>query len=509
MKSEPHHSALTSRSSTKPAHHIGDMNTPGQTPAQRVIHTSDAFFRQFIHVWLAYSALLTGYTYVWEPDSLYAGLVSAACGILAKVFLHQGYTTLVRWLFITPCFIMLMVAPWLVNGIRTPLLMHAIPLLIFTGWMLGTRALWSFALGLSANGLAIWYAERYGLWQMPQALREIDMWLIALQISLILSTTVMAVLLRNYQADIQRESTWQNRLQQAMQLNALVIDSSPVPIRVFGPQGQCLAVNDAYAKLMGQSRATLLTENLWHHAMPITVLTQACLQALETGQAAHSEIEVTTTDGRILWLGVHLEVFDREGQRHLLAHLMDLTEHRRATLELKQLAFYDSLTGLANRRLFWEHFQRIQLLCARQQQWGAVLLLDLNRFKQLNDEHGHEAGDQMLKEVARRMQHTVRASDVIARLGGDEFTLLLPNLGNTQPQAHLHVQMLCNKLHAALSQPYQLGTTSHPVSASIGFALIDPAQDHDLDSLLHQADTQMYAQKKTLSAHLADITMTV
>ena len=479
------------------------MNTPGHTAAQRVMHTSDAFFRKFINVWLVYAVLLTVYTYGWEPDSLYAGLVCVTCGIVAKVALHRGHTILVRKLFITPFFLMLMVAPWLVNGIRTPLLMHTILLLIFTGWMLGTRVLWLFAVSTSANVLAVWYAERTGLWHMPQPLRDIDMWLIALQFSIILSAIVMAVLIRNYRVDIQRETTWQDRLQHAMQFNELVINTSPVAIRVFDPKGQCIAVNAAYAQLMGTAKESLLADNLHHQAMPNEPLTQACLQVLQTGIPMQQDVEVTTPDGRTLWLGVHLTPFDRGTQLYLLSHWIDLTGHRRSTQALEQLAFHDSLTGLANRRLLWEHFQQMQHQCRRNQDWGAVLLLDLNRFKQLNDQHGHESGDHMLQEVARRMQHTMRSSDVIARLGGDEFAVLLQGLGDNAEQALQHAHLLIDKLQAVLSQPYELGMITHHACASIGMALLNPQGHATLDTLLSEADSQMYAQKKRLAVQTA------
>lgn len=483
------------------------MNTPGQTAAQRVMHTSDAFFRKFINVWLVYAVLLTVYTYGWEPDSLYAALVCVVCGIVAKVALYRGRTILVRKLFITPFFIMLMVAPWLINGIRTPLLMHTILLLIFTGWMLGTRVLWVFAASMSANVLAVWYAERTGLWHMPQPLRDIDMWLIALQFSIILSAIVMAVLIRNYRVDIQRETTWQERLQHAMQFNELVISTSPVAIRVFDPSGQCIAVNVAYAQLMGVSKEQLLAENLHHQALPSAQLTQACLQVLNIGIPVQQNVEVLTQDGRTLWLGVHLTPFDRGRQRHLLSHWIDLTDHRRTTQELEQLAFHDSLTGLPNRRLLWEHFQHMQRQCRRSQVWAAVLLLDLNRFKQLNDQHGHESGDHMLQEVARRMQRTMRTSDVIARLGGDEFVVLLQGLGDSAEQARQHAQLLIDKLQTELAQPYKLDNTTYHASASIGMSLLNPQDNANLDTLLSEADAQMYAQKKRLAAQACSDTI--
>lgn len=477
--------------------HIGDINTPGQTAVQRVIHTSDAFFRKFINVWLLLSTLLCTYTFLWEPNSRYAGIVCLACGLIAKVCLHFGYTTLVRWTFITPFFMLLLTAPWMINGIRTPLLTHSVLLLIFTGWMLGTRVMWCFAITLSTSVFALWYAESNDLWQMPQDLRGVDLYLITLQFSLILTAVVLSVLIRNYRVDIQREATLQQRFQHTMQFNALIIDASPVPIRVFGPQGHCMAVNQAYAQLLGQNREMLLAKNLHETAMESSGLTQECLQVLHTGRPAQREVQVTTTDGRTLWLKAHLTPFERDAQRHLLAHFIDLTEQHHATQELTQLAYHDSLTNLANRRLLWEHFQHAQQLCSRNRTWAAVLLLDLNRFKQINDEHGHEAGDLMLKEIAHRLKRTVRTSDVIARLGGDEFTLLVQDIGHTHAHAAHHVQLLCSKLHTALNAPYHLGHITHHVSASIGAALMDPTELCSLDTLLRHADTQMYAQKKT------------
>ena len=143
-----------------------------------------------------------------------------------------------------------------------------------------------------------------------------------------------------------------------------------------------------------------------------------------------------------------------------------------------------------------EGFHQCQLLGARNKEWSAIALLDLNQFKQLNDLHGHAAGDRMLQEVAVRLQHTVRASDVIARFGGDEFTLLLQNLGKSEAQATHHMRLLYNKLHNALAQTYNLDSITHEASASIGFTLIDPEQYIPLNELLRQADTQMYANKK-------------
>lgn len=498
MQREPDSSASSSPPPWRAGRHIGDMSTPGKTAAQRVIHTSDAFFRKFINLYLLFSVLLVLYSLVWSPPSLYVSFVGVGSSLLAHLCLRSGRIYLARWVFILPFFAALLITPWLVNGLRTPLLIHMMMFLVLTGWMLGARTMWVFAACFSGMLVLLWYAESLWLWRMPQPLRGIETWLLALQFGLIATGVIVSELVRNYRVDIDRESTWQSRLHSAMQFNALIIDSSPVPIRVFDPQGQCMAVNDACVQLLGQSRALLLTESLHDSAIHSAGLAAQCWQVLQTGQAAQQEVEATTSDGRTLWLRAHLVPFERHGQRHLLAHFIDLTDYRRARLELEQLAFHDSLTGLANRRLFWQHFQLTQQQCKRSQEWGAVLLLDLNRFKELNDQYGHEAGDHMLQEVAQRMQHAMRVTDVIARLGGDEFTLLASHLGQTHAEAMQRVQVLCDKLHATLSAPYHWGSITHHGSASIGVALIDPQQSDSLDTLLRQADAQMYAQKKAM-----------
>lgn len=476
--------------------HIGDMSTPGVTPAQRVMHTSDAFFRKAIKLYLWFSIVLTVYTVVWEPASMAVSLIGIVSSLLAHVSLARGKHTLARWAFLLPFFLTALIQPWLVNGIRTPLLVHCVLLLVITGWMLGTRVMWMYVAAMSVQLLALHQAEASGWWQPPLPLRDGSIWWTSFQFSLLMTATMLSELLKNYRVDMQRENTWHLRLRSALEFNTLIQESSPVPIRVFGPEGQCMAVNRAYCELMGRKREPLLAQKLQDRSMQSAPLTAECLQALRTGMPYELEAHIQRSDGQDLWLHVHMVPFERDGLPHLLVHYMDMTERHRVTQELKQMAYHDSLTGLANRRLFREHFAHTQRLCARTQDWAAVLLLDMNNFKQLNDLHGHDAGDQMLQAVAQRLQDTVRASDVIARFGGDEFTLLVQGLGHNAAQASYNLHALTTKLYQALSQPYVLGAITHHSSASIGVALMDPSQPLDLDVLLHQADMQMYAHKR-------------
>lgn len=477
----------------------GENIASGKTPALRVMHTSDVFLGNFLTLWLVFCIILGIYAHIRAPEGLYIAVITSFAGIAAQLILHSGRTVAARWIFVLPVAVTVATAPWMLNGIRTPVITNMPLLLILTGWMLGRRAMLFVGGGFVAVLVSLWMAESQGWWHMPVPLRGPDTWLMVFAFNLTACAIVIAVLIGNYQADMQRESACQERLVAALQFSSLVIDRSPVPIRVFDSLGRCIAVNEAYAQLIGVSHAQLMTESLHDVAMQKTSgLAHDCKRALETGQPLQKEIQAETNSGQLLWLQAHLVPFDNDGQRHLLAHFIDLTERHRFTQELKQLAFHDGLTGLANRRLFFEHLHYAVRQCQRNTQWGAVLMLDLNRFKQLNDQYGHEAGDHLLIEVARRLTGAIRSTDIAARLGGDEFTLLLHPLGNTEAQAQAHALELVAKLYELLARPYQLGDITHHSSASIGLALMNPGdRDMEAEALMRQADAQMYTAKQT------------
>src|SRR5690606_5221538 len=128
-----------------------------------------------------------------------------------------------------------------------------------------------------------------------------------------------------------------------------------------------------------------------------------------------------------------------------LAVIRDVTEIRKAEQELRQLAFHDPLTGLANRRLLEDHLHQARPFPAREHAWAAVMLLDLDKFKELNDRHGHDSGDQLLIETARRLRNAVREIDTVARLGGDEFVVILERLGPDEAEASRTTHTIAGK----------------------------------------------------------------
>jgi diguanylate cyclase (GGDEF)-like protein/PAS domain S-box-containing protein len=172
----------------------------------------------------------------------------------------------------------------------------------------------------------------------------------------------------------------------------------------------------------------------------------------------------------------------------------DITPQKQASEEIHRLAFYDALTGLPNRRLLLEQLKKALLANARHQQRGALLFIDLDNFKTLNDTLGHDVGDLLLRQVAHRLTKCVREADTVSRLGGDEFVVLLEDLAPDAQGAVNHADTVGKKILAALNQPYQLAGREHHSSPSMGITLFD-AQSDSVDDLLKQADLAMYQAK--------------
>ena len=181
-------------------------------------------------------------------------------------------------------------------------------------------------------------------------------------------------------------------------------------------------------------------------------------------------------------------------QGGLVISYEDVTNLRRASAEIETLAFYDPLTGLPNRRLLLDRLRQATGRASRTGQLGAVLFLDLNQFKMLNDTQGHEVGDLLLQQVAGRLRAGVRDLDTVARLGGDEFVVLLVDLASDSSEAATSAQRLGEKLLASLAQPYHLGAHPYQGACSMGATLFGLAE-HSAAELLKQADIAMYAVK--------------
>lgn len=178
-----------------------------------------------------------------------------------------------------------------------------------------------------------------------------------------------------------------------------------------------------------------------------------------------------------------------------IAIVQDITLQKQAVEEIKQLAFYDLLTGLPNRRLLFDRLEHALNLSARTNKSGALLFLDLDHFKLLNDTLGHDMGDLLLKQVAERLTACVRDMDTVARIGGDEFVVMLEDLSKDNLEAKKQVESISKKIIDSLNQPYQLGKYQHHNTPSIGIAMFgEHGKSHE--ELLKHADLAMYEAKK-------------
>ena len=206
----------------------------------------------------------------------------------------------------------------------------------------------------------------------------------------------------------------------------------------------------------------------------------------QDGTGAHEQV---LPDGHCIHV---LERATPEGGWVITYH--DVTDLRRANEEIEHLAFYDPLTGLPNRRLLLDRLGRAPVLSQRSGKVGALLFLDLDHFKDLNDTLGHEVGDELLQEVAQRLLANVRVADTVARLGGDEFVVMLSELSTSTQEAAAMAQRIGEKILRGLSEPYLLRGHSHQGAVSIGATLFGASAQSAIE-LLRQADIAMYQVK--------------
>ncbi len=193
-----------------------------------------------------------------------------------------------------------------------------------------------------------------------------------------------------------------------------------------------------------------------------------------------------------------LAVKNRQGVvTHYVGAFFDITKSKKDEAEIRRLGFFDSLTGLANRRLVMNRLQHAIDSIQRTHQYAALLFIDMDRFKNLNDTKGHEFGDKLLVQVGERLNLAVREGDTVGRLGGDEFVVLFEGLDSCLDKAAHEVEVLAEKLKESLSEPYDLSGFSYISTPSIGLALFSDSHRLTVDEILRKADSAMYQAKQS------------
>ena len=298
--------------------------------------------------------------------------------------------------------------------------------------------------------------------------------------------------------DVTAREAAEHRLMESESRYRRMVENSPDIVYSFSLSKGGLYYSPRVLEVLGYSAEHLCANPmLWAesvHSDDRAVVATA-IESFRRGTPFRVEYRLKNARGTWLWL------FDRsigsrqeDGDFIVEGLAMDITDRKIAEERIQSLAFSDPLTGLPNRRLLLDRLQQAMAVSTRRHRQGALLLIDLDNFKTLNDTLGHHQGDLLLQEVALRLGHCIREGDTVARLGGDEFVVMLEDLSANPLEAATQAELVAEKIFQALNQPYELKGFNRHSTPSIGITLFGD-ESRDTDEILKRADLAMYQAK--------------
>jgi diguanylate cyclase (GGDEF)-like protein/PAS domain S-box-containing protein len=304
--------------------------------------------------------------------------------------------------------------------------------------------------------------------------------------------TVLEMALYKHQAETRlRESALQNQTILDNMVDGVITTNDVGLIESFNNAAGCIFGYTA-VDVLGRHVAMLMSESYRADH-------EACLQHFRTTVETHMvgkprEVQGLRQDGSVFPMTLSVSSVTRGGQTTFIGLVRDQSEHQNDLEEIRRLAFYDVLTGLPNRRLLMDRLQQAMITSGRTGQHGALMFLDLDHFKQLNDTLGHDVGDELLQQVATRLRACVREGDSVARLGGDEFVVVLEALSIHALEAATQGECIAIKILETLGHPCQLKNHSYAITPSVG--IVEFLGEHQtLEDLMKMADVAMYQAK--------------
>ena len=304
-------------------------------------------------------------------------------------------------------------------------------------------------------------------------------------------------LIQAFHRDISERKLAQAALLQSEERYRTAFRTSPDAININRLEdGLYLEVNDGFLRLTGWNRSEVIGKtskelNLWHRPEDRDRMVQALKQK---NFCENLDTEFVAKDGKVISALMSAHIIKFSGVPCLLSVSRDVTERKQSEQIIQDLAYSDTLTGLPNRRLLLDRLAQALVTSARRQRQGALMLVDLDDFKIINDTIGHQQGDRLLEQVAKRLTSCVREGDTVARLGGDEFVVILEDLSQNALDAAAQAEAVAEKIRSTLNQAYQLVDATHHNSASIGITLFGDRPE-GIDEPLKRADLAMYQAK--------------
>jgi diguanylate cyclase (GGDEF)-like protein/PAS domain S-box-containing protein len=297
---------------------------------------------------------------------------------------------------------------------------------------------------------------------------------------------------------IVRDITERKHAEEALRIAATAFESQE-GILITNTATVILRVNQTFTDITGYSadEAVGQTPRLLSSGRHDDVFFAQLWQSVTQQGAWQGEIWNRRKCGEIFpeWLTITAVKNETGEVTHYVATFTDISSHKEAENQIKHLAFYDPLTNLPNRRLLLDRLAQALSGCIRHQRKGALLFVDLDDFKTINDTLGHYQGDLLLEQVALRLSSCIREGDTVARLGGDEFVVMLEDLSEVTLEAATQAETVGDKILVTLNQPYQLGESEHHSTPSIGITLFGDDPHENIDEPLKRADLAMYQAK--------------
>ncbi len=298
--------------------------------------------------------------------------------------------------------------------------------------------------------------------------------------------------------DLQRQSEALDKTNAELRIAAAAFNAQEGMI-VTDTKGVILSANRAFVNLTRYTMEELVgqTARLFRAHRRDTDFYRSMWNSVQTTGGWQGDMSLRTKSGEhcARWLTISAVKNESGDVTNYIGSYYDISKLKHAEEKIRELAFFDQLTGLPNRVLLIDRVRQALNNNARNKSYGALLFIDLDNFKTLNDSLGHDMGDQLLKKAAQRILRCVRTEDTVARFGGDEFVVLLANLGTRKAKAAaLQAEAIGEKILAAFVETFQLDPYEYPCTPSVGVTLFSP-EDRNVDELLKRADLAMYDAK--------------